>query len=203
MDTYVKIDLKKVKDIASNVTIISNISATLDATNVDIAILDAYKLTGFATSCVILHNDLNDTQALGEIDTISLKNIYDSFFDIPKYANKAYFIKCLKEEFKDDFFFFVDPCDTLDNALHFGMKNIKAREIIRTLSLGNIFVTNGEGCSLGLSRPSRILQEMQYSELESRQALSLSFKYDYENEDLEKIAKKIAKAYRQIKALHD
>ena len=202
MDTYVNVDLKKVKKL-SNAKIISNVSATLDCSHVDIAFFDAYKLTSFSSSSIVLHNGELSKQNAGEIDIIAIKNIYDSFSFAKKYANKSYFIKCLKDELKENIFFFVDNSNTLDKSLHFGLKGIKAREVIRTLSLASIFVTNGEGCSLGLSKPSRILQNMSYTELESRQALSLSLDLVINDEEIKKIAKKIAKAYRQIKALNE
>ncbi|NQY21073.1 MAG: cysteine desulfurase [Campylobacteraceae bacterium] len=202
MDTYVKVDLKRVRTLTS-AKIISNISANLDCCYVDIAFFDAYKLTSFASSSIVLHNGELSKQNIGEIDIIAIKNIYESFSYNKKYANKSYFIKCLEEELKEDIFFFVDNSNTLENSLHFGLKGIKAREVIRTLSLASIFVTNGEGCSLGLSKPSRILQSMSYTELESRQALSLSLDLVINDEEIKKIAKKIAKAYRQIKALNE
>ena len=202
MDTYVKVDLQKVSKL-TKAKIISNISATLDCSNSDIVIFDSYKLTAYATSCIILHNNLLPKQSLAQMDIVSIKNIYDSFLKEIQYTNKSYFIKYLKQYLKDDLFFFVQADTTLTNTLHFALKNIKARQLIRTLALGNIFMSNGEGCSLGLLKPSRILQEMGYSELESRQAISLSYTNEFREKDIEFICKKISKTYRQIKALND
>ncbi|PHR73067.1 MAG: cysteine desulfurase [Arcobacter sp.] len=202
MDTYVKVDLFEVKK-RSKAKIIGNISATLDCTNIDIAFLDAYKLSGYASSSVLLHNDLLEKQVLGEIDIISLQNIIKTQAFSYEKENKSMFINALKKELKDDFFFFVDPFLSLENTLHFGLKNIKAREIIRALSLYDIFTSNGEGCSLGLMKPSRILQEMLYSENDSRQALSFSFTSIFSKEDIDYICKIISKVYRQIKVLND
>ncbi len=204
MDTFVKTDLSKVKALMSNAVLVSNVSASCEQIDlVDVALFDAYKLTGFQTQSIALHNGELDEQYLGEMDAISLELISNSLANFEYSCNyKSKVIIALQEALKEDCFFFVEPSSTLDNTLHFGLKNIKAREMIRTLSLGEIFVTNGEGCSLGLSRPSKIIQAMGYSELESRQALSLSFLSDLDGDSIETLAQTIAKKYRQIRMLN-
>ena len=72
-------------------------------------------------------------------------------------TTKEIFKEKLQNILKDDAYFFVDNTQTLPYTLHFALKNIKARELIRTLALDEIYISNGEGCSLGLSKPSRIL----------------------------------------------
>ncbi len=201
IDTYVKVDLQKVKSLSS-AKIISNVSATLDVNSCDVAIFDSYKLTGFSFSSIILHNKLFEEQYLGAIDTVSLYQIDKAIKNFK--TNNTYkdkFKEALQSELKSDLYYFVDSKNSLDYTLHFGLKGIKAREIIRSLALSNIFVTNGEGCSLGLSKPSRVIQEMGYEENESRWALSLSFSEDLTNKDIFYLAKTIAKKYRQIKRL--
>jgi len=202
IDTFVKVDLAKVKTLFSG-SIISNISATLDASVCDVAYFDAYKLSGYFTHSVLLHNDLFEEQIISSIDTLGLKLISDIVKKEKEIITcKGEFIEVLKENLKENLIFFVDADATLENVVHFGLKGIKAREVIRNLSLANIFVTNGEGCSLGLSRPSRIIQNMGYTELQSRQALSLSFSKDLDSDEIGFVVSKIAKSYRQIKALH-
>lgn len=203
-DTFIKTSLQKIKSI-TDAAVIANHSVTCrDIQYTDIALLDAYKLTGFQTHSVALHNGALNEQYLGEVDAVGATLIYEAL-NAQNYesASKEEFIKILEHEFKDDLIFFVNPKETLINTLHFGLKNIKAREMIRTLALNDIYVTNGEGCSLGLSRPSKIIQEMGYSEDESRQAFSLSFTYDIESEEIKEIVKIIAKKYRQIRLLND
>jgi cysteine desulfurase len=203
LDTFVKVDLKKVKEVFKG-TVISNISATLDATDCDATYFDVYKLSGYFTHSVLLHNELLKEQNLASIDTVGLKLISDAVNkDIELISCKDEFIKILAETLKDDFIFFVDADSTLKNVVHFGLKGIKAREVIRNLSLSNIYVTNGEGCSLGLSRPSRIIKAMGYTELQSRQALSLSFCKNLSSDEILDVVSKIGKSYRQIKALHE
>jgi len=202
IDTFVKIDLEKIRNSFKGM-IISNISANLDAKFSDLVYFDAYKLSGYFTHSIILHKGILQEQNLANIDTIGLKLIYEAIREKKEditYKNE--FIQALKNELKDDFFFFVEPELSLENSLHFALRDIKARELIRTLSLSSIFLTNGEGCSLGLSRPSRIVQDMGYTELQSRQALSLSFYKQLSSEEITKTASKIAKSYRQIKALN-
>lgn len=202
IDTFVTVDLKKIKELFSG-TVISNISATLDASFCDMAYFDVYKLSGYFTHSVLLHNDRLKQQNIASIDTVGLKLISDVVYkEKEKISCKNAFIKILTEALKEDLLFFVDANATLSNVLHFGLKGIKAREVIRNLSLSNIFLTNGEGCSLGLSRPSRIIQAMGYSEMESRQALSLSFCKDLDHDEILYVVSKIAKSYRQIRALH-
>lgn len=202
IDTFVKVDLKKVKNFFTG-TIISNISATLDASDCDAAYFDVYKLSGYFTHSILLHNGIFKEQNLASIDTVGLKLIFDAVNkEIPNISCKDEFTKVLIQTLKEDLIFFVDVKATLNNVLHFGLKGIKAREVIRNLSLSNIFVTNGEGCSLGLSRPSRIIQAMGYTELQSRQALSLSFDKNLNTDEVLSIVSKIRKSYRQIKALH-
>lgn len=201
MDTYVKVDLQRVKSLSKGV-IVSNISADLEAKSCDVAILDAYKLTGFSLSALALHNNLLEEQPIASIDTVGIATIKNALnsFKVNKECKKE-FKEALKEEFKEDIYFFVDSNKSLEYTLHFGLKGIKARELIRSLALSNIFVTNGEGCSLGLSKPSRIIQEMGYEEAESRWALSLSFKDEFTKEEIALIVKTMGKKYRQIKRL--
>lgn len=202
MDTYIKVDLKKVKEL-SNAKLISNISATLNSDVSDLVFLDTYKLTGYSMDSILFYNDELEDSITSQISTISIYQIekaVSTFFTNSEC--KRSFMEKLNEEFEDKIFYFVNPKECLDYTLHFGLKGIKAREIIRTLALDSILVTNGEGCSLGLSKPSRILQEMGYKELESRWALSLDFRDDLTEETILKTVKTIGKKYRQIIALN-
>ena len=203
MDTFVKTNLKSVKE-KTKALLIGNVSASLqDMKLLNVALFDAYKLTGFQTHSVALHNGVLAEQFLSQYDVIGLsmmKNVLDKSTNTITIKNS--FIEVLKQTLDEDILFFVDNEKTLAHTLHFGLKNIKAREIIRTLALSSIFITNGEGCSLGLSRPSRIIQSMGYSELESRQAISLSFDTNLTLEQMQHIASVIAKKYRQIRRLN-
>lgn len=201
MDTYVKTNLEEVKEL-SEAKIIGNISATLDSSFCDIALLDSYKLTGYSIDSVVLHSGEFSEVPNSEISTISIAQIKKNIKNIKREITiKSKFLEELKNVFNENIHFFVEPSKTLDYTLHFGLKGIKAREIIRTLALDLIYVTNGEGCSLGLSKPSRILQEMGYEESQSRWVLSLDFSDDLDDETIKKCVKKIAKKYRQIMIL--
>ncbi len=203
IDTYVKVDLKMIRKEFSG-TIISNISATLDVSDCDVAYFDVYRLSGYSTHSVLLHNSLFEEQYIANIDTLGVRLISEALSkERALITCKEEFIKVLSETLKDDLIFFVDPGSTLGNVVHFGLKGIKAREVIRNLSLSNIFVTNGEGCSLGLSRPSRTIQVMGHTESQSRQALSLSFHKDLSSDEIRYVVSKLSRSYRQIKALHE
>lgn len=202
MDTFLKVDLEKVKAI-NRAKIVSNGSSHFD-TNSDIVIFDCYKISGYTTSAIVLFNSELEEQNLANIDAlslyISLEALNNQNFNT---TNKEIFIEALKRYFEDDLYFFVDPKDTLDYSLHFGLKNIKAREMIRTLALSNILITNGEGCSLGLAKPSRIIQSMGYEELTSRNAISLSFCEEYTFEQIDEIVKLFNRKYKQIRLLSE
>lgn len=202
MDTFVKTDLEKIKT-QSGAKIISNASADFNE-NSDVVYFDAYKLTGFFTHSIILFNEeLLDEQSIGFKDSLALEFISKSLNECTfNSTQKEIFKSKLQEAFGEDIYFFVDNDNTLEYSLHFGLKGIKARELIRTLALDEIHITNGEGCSLGLSKPSRIIQAMGYDETTSRNSISLTFTKEYEEVSIEKIVKTMAKKYRQIKVLN-
>jgi cysteine desulfurase len=202
MDIFVKTSIFDIKSL-TNAKIISNASATFDK-NSDVIYFDPYKLTGYSFHGLILFNeDLFEEQAISNKDSIALFNILQALknqkFEI---SVKETFKNKLQEVLQDDVYFFVNNNQTLDFSLHFALKNIKARELIRTLALDEIFITNGEGCSLGLSKPSRIIQAMGYDELTSRNSISLTFTKKLEAFEIEKIVNTIAKKYKQIKVLN-
>ena len=202
MDTFVKTNLENIKAFCK-AKIISNASANFSSFS-DVIYFDSYKLTGFYSSGVLLFNEkLFSEQAIGFINTIAVYTIFESLkTQVFENSMQKIFKERLQKIFSDDIYFFVNCDDTLAYTLHFALKNIKARELIRTLALDEIHITNGEGCSLGLSKPSRIIQEMGYEEIISRNALSLTFTEKIEDEDIEKIVNKFAKKYRQIKVLN-
>ena len=202
MDTFVKTSLEEAKKL-TNAKIISNASASFDK-NSDVIYFDAYKLTGFFTHSLMLFNDeLFEDLVISSKDVIALKNILEALKNQKfETTTKEIFKQKLQNILKDDIYFFVDNNQTLPYTLHFALKNIKARELIRTLALDEIYISNGEGCSLGLSKPSRVIQVMGYDETTSRNAITLSFSEKYDEQTIEKIVNKIAKKYLQIKVLN-
>lgn len=202
MDTFFETSLDDVKNF-TNAKIISNGSAKIDSLS-DIVYFDNYKLCGYCLSGVILFNDENIFELLNMafIDTLAVKCCFEALENQKfNYEVKEKFLEKLKEKLKDNIYFFVNNKNTLPYTLHFALKNIKAREIIRTLAFDNIFLSNGEGCSLGLSKPSRIIQAMGYDETTSRNAISLNFLQDFDEETILKIVDKIEQKYKQIRVL--
>ncbi|MGE4382482.1 MAG: cysteine desulfurase [Arcobacter sp.] len=202
MDTFVITSLDEVKKL-TNTKIISNASAQISSFS-DAIYFDNYKLTGYNLSGVILFEDENLFELLniGFIDTLAVKYCFEALENLEfNYEMKEKFLVKLKEKFAEDLYFFVNPNDTLPYSLHFALKGIKARELIRTLALNNIFLTNGEGCSLGLSKPSRIIQAMGYDELTSRNSIQISFNRFFSDEEIKKIVNTIYLKYKQIKSL--
>lgn len=203
MDTFVKTSIEDVKELTS-AKIISNASAHFDK-NSDAVYFDNYKLLGFNISGVLLFNEnIFSLLSVGQIDSLAVKFCLDALKNQKfNHKLKAIFLEKLKEKFQENIYFFVNPNDTLEYSLHFGLKGIKARELIRTLALNKIFISNGEGCSLGLSKPSRIIQNMGYDELTSRNSISFSFVDDLKDEDIEKVVNTVYLKYKQIKVLVD
>ena len=202
VDTFYKNNLENVKKL-TDAKIISNVSASFDK-NSDVIYFDSYKLTGFSTKSIILFNqNLFEEQAIFEKDGISLNNIFQSLKN-QKFENsmKEIFKEKLENSLKDNIYYFIDNKNSLEYTLHFALKGIKARELIRTLALDEILISNGEGCSLGLSKPSRVIQAMGYDELTSRNAITLSFEKSYSISEIDKIVNLISKRYLQIKVLN-
>lgn len=202
VDTFYKNNLENVKKLI-DAKIISNASAFFDK-NSDVIYFDSYKLTGFSTKSIILFNqNLFEEQAIFEKDGISLNNIFQSLKN-QKFENsmKEIFKEKLENSLKDNLYYFIDNKNSLEYTLHFALKGIKARELIRTLALDEILISNGEGCSLGLSKPSRVIQAMGYDELTSRNAITLSFEKSYSISEIDKIVNLISKRYLQIKVLN-
>ncbi len=203
VDTYVKNDLDSIKKI-SNAKIISNGSADISNKS-DALYFDPYKLSGFAISGIILSNGLFEEQTIGYKDNLAVVVIKELL------NKKSSFNSSLKQKFKDillktfgdDIYLFVDSNETLEYTFHFGLKGIKARELIRTLAFDEILITNGEGCSLGLSKPSRVIQEMGYTQDQSRNAISISFSEDMTEAQMLQIVELMFKRYRQIRILND
>lgn len=202
VDTFYKNSLENVKKL-TDAKIISNASASFDKKS-DVIYFDSYKLTGFSTKSIILFNqNLFEEQAIFEKDGISLNNIFQSLKN-QKFENsmKEIFKERLENSLKDNLYYFIDNKNSLEYTLHFALKGIKARELIRTLALDEILISNGEGCSLGLSKPSRVIQAMGYDELTSRNAITLSFEKSYSISEIDKIVNLISKRYLQIKVLN-
>lgn len=201
MDTFVITSLEEAKKLTT-AKIISNASAQICDLS-DVIYFDNYKLCGYALSGVLLFEDENLFELLniGFIDTLAVKYCFEALENQEfNYEIKEKFEKKLKEKFGEDLYFFVNPNDTLPYSLHFALKGIKARELIRTLALNQIFLTNGEGCSLGLSKPSRIIQAMGYDELTSRNSIQIAFNHFFSDEEIEKIVNTIYLKYKQIKS---
>ena len=201
MDTFVQVDLHKIQTL-TQAKIISNASATMDLDTSDILLLDGYKLTKQGELGVIIYNDWLEDSYVGDTHLATLCMCLEGLEQQTRNEEvKAIFLAKLQETFQENLFLFIEPNLSLDWVLHIGLKHIKAREIIRTMALDDIHLTNGEGCSLGLMQPSRVIQEMGYSELESRWCLALDFSTTYSSEQIDSFIKLLYKRYKQIKAL--
>ncbi|MGB5867633.1 MAG: cysteine desulfurase [Arcobacteraceae bacterium] len=201
MDTFLQIDFVRIKKF-TKATIISNGTAQQDEKS-DALYFDNYKLNGFNVSGVLLFNDdLFSLLPIGQIDTIAVKICFEALQRQSLNSDvKNVLIEELCKLFSEDVNLFVNRDKTLPNTVHFGLKGIKARELIRTMALSKIYISNGEGCSLGLSKPSRIIQEMGYDEDMSRTAISLSFSEELTRDEIKDFIKTLYLKYQQIKML--
>lgn len=202
MDTFIMTSLSDVKKLTT-AKIVSNASANFSTLS-DAIYFDNYKLTGYSLSGVLLFEEDNFFELLniGFIDTLAVKCCFEALKTQKfNFEMKEKFQKKLEEKFQKDLYFFVNPNDTLAYSLHFGLKDIKARELIRTLALNKIFLTNGEGCSLGLSKPSRIIQAMGYDEITSRNSIQIAFVDFFNDKEIEKIVDIIYLKYKQLKSI--
>ncbi len=184
---------------------ISNSVKKIDAPKVFATIFWGYKLGGLKGSGIALCNDA----AAARLECIDLaaymhlKAAYEAYvFDGGLSEARDTFVLELQSLLQEDVFLYVEPSKCLANSAYVGFRGIKARDFIRTLALENIFVTNGELCSLAMSKPSRILQNIGYSDDESRNAISFSFA-SLNIDEAKLLASKIAFKYRQIKAIMD
>lgn len=203
MDTFLSVDLKEIK-VLTTAKIVSNASADLSPFS-DIIYFDNYKLSGYFLSSVMMFNDDSFYQNnIAFTDSFAIYSCFKSYQNIKKDINiKDIFLTKLQDRFKENLYFFVDNKNTLNNSFHIALKGIKAREIIRTLAFNNIFLSNGEGCSLGLSKPSRVIAEMGYEESLCRNALSFSFNENYKEEEIDFVVEQLYKKYIQIKSLQE
>lgn len=197
IDTFALQDLRYFR----KTKIIANGSFFKEKLDVHGVVLDSLKVSGIGNFGALLFNEGFSENTLLETDVIGLKILQKACIPLKNLGHiKEKLLTRLKVELKD-LDFFIQPEETHLNTLHIRLTGIKARELIRSLALEDVVISNGERCSLGFSNPSRIIREMGFSEAESREAISLSFEDEFSEEELEEIVKKISKKYRQIKAL--
>lgn len=88
------------------------------------------------------------------------------------------------EDRKEEFFsllqdenisLFAPLSHSLCNTLALRFSGIKARNLLQSLQIEGVEAINGQECLFGFSSPSFLLQEMGYTELTSRELLSISF----------------------------
>lgn len=109
---------------------------------------------------------------------------------------KELFFYSLQAILADDVSLFAPLTSSFCNTLALRLKGIKARNLLQSLFLEEIFAINGQDCLFGFQSPSFVLQEMGYTELDSRELLSLSF-----DEFNPLVIEKIAHHYQNIKKL--
>lgn len=182
---------------------ISNAAKKIEPDKYRAALIWGYKLGSLKRSGVYATDEIC-AASLDSIDLAAYSHLQEAFCayeynDDP--AVKKSFIEALQKTVKEGFSAFVDPVKTLNNAVYCRFEGIKARDFIRALALENIFTTNGELCSLALSKPSKILQSLGYKEDEAREGLSVSFEPSVTANEAEYLGSRIGFRYLQIRAI--
>lgn len=167
------------------------------------AIAWGHKLASFKKSGLALYNE-SKSLLLDNIDLIAYEHFFRAFNQNISTSKKELitsFIDGLLQNLGSDVYFYVEPKKCLGNSVCVGFRGVRARDFIRALAIEGIYVTNGELCSLALSKPSRILQSLGYAEEEARNAISFSFGNDIEANDISFLVSKLSFKYKQIKAI--
>jgi cysteine sulfinate desulfinase/cysteine desulfurase-like protein len=204
-DVFLIENMKEVNKYFANTQIIADISNALSLDipkDFNATFLWGHKLGCSKNSGVLMH-DFNEVDFIDRVDLREYDRIQKSLENlqvINQETNREYFIKMLKDNIGESFDILVDTTYTLNNSFCAIFKGIKARDLIRTLALENIFVTNGEYCSLGLSKPSRIFTLIQKGDVKNHEVLSISFD-NLTKEEISYLAKRIALRYLQIRAI--
>ncbi|PAF51950.1 hypothetical protein [Helicobacter sp. 13S00477-4] len=114
---------------------------------------------------------------------------------------KNKFYQYLQIELKNHINLFSPLKNTPPNCLALRFSSIKVRNLLQSLLLQKIHAINGAQCLYGLSMPSFVLQEMGYSEMDSRELLSISYNTTIKDDTLIKLSKAISYSYKQIRQL--
>lgn len=96
---------------------------------------------------------------------------------------------------------FLPDGETLPNTLLIRLPQIKARTLVNAMKIDGIFITNGENCSLDMGKPSSVVQSYGYSEDESREAISLSWNPQADQNSLFEAINKLIFRYKQIRSM--
>ncbi|WP_051420500.1 hypothetical protein [Helicobacter pametensis] len=102
----------------------------------------------------------------------------------------------LQKELGDDMMLFAPLTSSLPNTLALRLRHIKARSLLQSLFLEEIFAINGQECLFGFASPSFVLQEMGYTQDQARELLSLSF-----DEFSPHVFKTLASHYKNLRIL--
>lgn len=208
-DTFYIESMKRVNRYFDMKHLILDLSNALKLENtpkVFAAFVWGYKVGSFKHSGVFLCSKCNFSDMIPAIDL----TVYDHFYHTyMKSANDSYdhirnirdcFVKQITDALGCRVKLMINPSLTLPNTCYIGFDGIFARDLIRSMALEGIFLTNGELCSLGLSQPSRILKVIGYSTEEASMAISFSFG-KMTHEEVESIGEKIIYKYRQLRAI--
>lgn len=209
-DTFYQEPLEKLIPYFDREHILLDISNALkleSIPNTYAAFIWGYKTGSFKHSGLFLsHKSSLNSEMIAFIDLTVYEHFYHAYLDTVSGSLTS--MKCIRDQFLSSMrdalgpsmTLMINPGLTLPNACYVRFDGIYARDLIRSMALERIYLTNGELCSLGLSQPSRILQTMGYSIEEARESISFSFE-NVTFEEIEYIANKIAHKYRQLRAI--
>lgn len=208
-DTFYIEDMKMINQYFDVNHLILDLSNALKLENIPkvfAAFVWGYKVGSFKHSGVFVCSKCNFADMIPLIDL----TVYDHFYHAyMKFVHEEYgnigvirdrFLKQITDALGSRVKILINPQLILPNSCYISFDGIYARDMIRSMALEGIYLTNGELCSLGLSQPSRILKVIGYSAEEAREAISFSFG-NMLLEDVESIGEKVVYKYRQLRAI--
>ena len=208
-DTFYIESMKRVNRYFDMKHLILDLSNSLKLENIPkafAAFVWGYKAGSFKHAGIFLCGKCDFADVIPSIDL----TVYDHFYHTyRKPANDSYdnigdirdcFVKQLTDALGCRVKLMINPRLALPNCCYIGFDGVFARDLIRSMALEGIFLTNGELCSLGLSKPSRILKVIGYSTEEASTAISFSFG-TMTYEEAESIGEKVIHKYRQLRAI--
>lgn len=208
-DTFYIEDMKKISRYFDMNHLLLDLSNALKLENIPkafSAFIWGYKVGSFKHSGVFMCSKCNSSDMIPSIDLTVYDHFYHAYikFSHEKYGNigviRDQFLKQIVDALGNKVKILINPQLILPNSCYISFDGVYARDMIRTMALEGIYLTNGELCSLGLSQPSRIVKAIGYSDEEVRVAISFSFG-NLTCEDVENIGGKVIYKYRQLHAI--
>ncbi len=87
--------------------------------------------------------------------------------------------------------------EELPNTINVRFPNILSSDLVVGLDLNNLYVSSGAACSSGKPLPSHVLLAMGCSEKEAQESIRISFRHDFQENDIDEVLSIIYKAIKK------